>query len=47
MHIPHGQIGARAAELLLERIHDPAATPQTLLFEPTLTVRESAAAAGA
>jgi LacI family transcriptional regulator len=42
VHIPHGQIGARAAELLLERIHDPAATPQTLLFEPTLTVRESA-----
>ena len=43
VHIPHGQIGARAAELLLERIHDPAATPQTLLFEPTLMVRESAA----
>ena len=23
IHIPHGQIGARAAELLLERIEDP------------------------
>lgn len=43
VHIPHDQIGARAAELLLERIHDPAATPQTLLFEPTLMVRESVA----
>ena len=44
IHIPHGQIGARAAELLLERIEDPAATPQTLVFEPTLRVRESTAA---
>jgi LacI family transcriptional regulator len=44
IHIPHGQIGARAAELLLERIEDPAATPQTLMFEPSLTVRESTAA---
>ena len=35
VHIPHGHIGARAAELLLERIEDPAATPQTLIFEPT------------
>jgi LacI family transcriptional regulator len=41
IHIPHGQIGARAAELLLERIEDPAATPQTLMFEPGLTQRES------
>jgi LacI family transcriptional regulator len=44
IHIPHGQIGARAAELLLERIDDPAATPQTLVFAPTLRVRESTAA---
>jgi LacI family transcriptional regulator len=44
IHIPHGQIGARAAELLLERIEDPAATPQTLMFEPSLTARESTAA---
>jgi LacI family transcriptional regulator len=44
IHIPHGQIGARAAELLLERIEDPAATPQTLVFEPTLRVRGSTAA---
>jgi LacI family transcriptional regulator len=43
VHIPHGAIGARAAELLLERIEDPAATPQTLMFEPTLTVRASTA----
>jgi LacI family transcriptional regulator len=46
VHIPHGQIGARAAELLLERIEDPGATPQTLVFEPTLRVRESTAAPG-
>ncbi|HEY2789836.1 MAG TPA: LacI family DNA-binding transcriptional regulator [Gaiellales bacterium] len=44
VHIPHGHIGARAAELLLERIEDPAATPQTLVFEPTLRVRGSTAA---
>ena len=44
IHIPHGHIGARAAELLLERIEDPEATPQTLVFEPTLIVRESTAA---
>lgn len=41
IRIPHAAIGARAAELLLERIEDPAATPQTLLFEPTLIVRGS------
>jgi LacI family transcriptional regulator, galactose operon repressor len=41
VHIPQARIGARAAELLLERIADPAAPPQTLLFEPTLLVRES------
>lgn len=44
VHIPHAAIGARAAELLLERIEDPAATPQTLMFEPTLRVRASTAA---
>jgi LacI family transcriptional regulator len=43
IHIPHAAIGARAAELLLERIEDPAATPQTLMFEPTLMVRASTA----
>jgi len=43
IHIPHGHIGARAAELLLERIEDPAATPQTLMFEPSLTPRASTA----
>jgi LacI family transcriptional regulator len=43
VHIPHAAIGARAAELLLERIEDPDATPQTLMFEPTLTVRASTA----
>jgi LacI family transcriptional regulator len=41
IHIPHAKIGARAAELLLERIQDPAAPPQTLLFEPTLQPRAS------
>jgi LacI family transcriptional regulator len=47
VRIPHALIGARAAELLLERIEDPAATPQTLLFEPALVVRASTAAPGA
>ena len=47
VRIPHALIGARAAELLLERIEDPAATPQTLLFEPTLVVRASTAAPSA
>ncbi len=41
VHIPHARIGARAAELLLERIDDPTAPPQTLLFEPTLLLRAS------
>lgn len=41
VHIPQARIGARAAELLLERIADPAAPPQTLLFEPTLLLRAS------
>jgi LacI family transcriptional regulator, galactose operon repressor len=45
IHIPHARIGARAAELLLERIDDPAAPPQTLLFEPTLAARASTARA--
>jgi LacI family transcriptional regulator len=43
VHIPQARIGARAAELLLERIQDPAAPPQTLLFEPTLQSRSSTA----
>jgi LacI family transcriptional regulator, galactose operon repressor len=43
IHIPHAQIGARAAELLLERIEHPDATPQTLLFEPSLRARASVA----
>jgi LacI family transcriptional regulator len=43
IHIPHAQIGARAAELLLELIEDPRATPQTLLFEPSLRLRGSVA----
>ena len=43
VRIPQARIGARAAELLLERIEDPAAPPQTLLFEPTLQSRSSTA----
>jgi LacI family transcriptional regulator, galactose operon repressor len=43
IHIPHADIGARAAELLLERIEDPTARPQTLMFEPTITMRASTA----
>jgi LacI family transcriptional regulator len=44
VHIPHAKIGARAAELLLERIDNESAIPQTLLFEPSLCVRGSTAA---
>ena len=43
IRIPHARIGARAAELLLERIETPDAPPQTLLFEPELVVRRSTA----
>ncbi len=41
IHIPASQIGERAAELLLERIDNPDAIPQTLVFEPTLKQRAS------
>jgi LacI family transcriptional regulator len=39
------QMGAKAAELLLERISDPARAPERVLIPPTLVVRGSTAVA--
>jgi LacI family transcriptional regulator, galactose operon repressor len=39
--IPPGQIGARAAALLLERIADPDGAPRQVILAPTLVVRDS------
>lgn len=39
--IPPGQIGARAAALLLERIADPDGLPRQVILAPTLVVRDS------
>ena len=43
VHLPQYEIGERAAELLLERLRDPAAEPTQMLLEPTLAVRGSTA----
>ena len=43
IRIPHYEIGVKAAELLLERIHDAEAVPRTVLVEPELVVRGSTA----
>ena len=43
VHLPQYEIGERAAELLLERLHNPAAEPTQMLLEPTLAVRGSTA----
>jgi LacI family transcriptional regulator len=45
IHVPHYEIGVKAAELLLERISDPDAVPRTVLVEPKLVVRGSTAPA--
>jgi len=44
VHLPQYEIGERAAELLLERLRNPAAEPTQMLLEPTLAVRGSTAA---
>lgn len=38
---PCGDIGRKAAELLLERIHDRSGSPQRIYFQPELVIRES------
>ena len=40
----NGQVGARAAEALLERIKDTATPVRTVLVEPELVIRASTAA---
>jgi LacI family transcriptional regulator, galactose operon repressor len=42
--IPHYDIGAAAAELLLERLQEPAALARHVVLQPTLVVRGSSAA---
>ena len=42
IRIPHYEIGAAAAELLLERLQDPDAEPRHVELAPELVVRESA-----
>jgi LacI family transcriptional regulator len=41
--IPHYEIGAAAAELLLERLQEPAGPARHVVLAPTLVVRGSAA----
>jgi LacI family transcriptional regulator len=43
IRLPHYEIGAAAAELLLERLQDPTAEPRQLTLEPELVVRASTA----
>lgn len=41
VHIPHYDIGVRAAEFLLEAIEEPTHKPVSVRVQPTLSVRES------
>jgi LacI family transcriptional regulator len=43
IRLPHYEIGAAAADLLLERLQDPTAQARQLMLEPTLVVRASTA----
>ncbi|MDX6353855.1 MAG: LacI family transcriptional regulator [Streptomyces sp.] len=43
VHVPHHEIGAEAARMLLEYIAEPDRTPRTLLLPVTLLERESTA----
>ncbi len=43
IRLPHYEIGARAAELLLERLRDPGVEPAQVVLEPELVVRGSTA----
>ena len=42
IRIPHYEIGAAAADLLLERLQDPDAPARHIVLAPELVVRESA-----
>jgi LacI family transcriptional regulator len=44
IHIPHYEIGAAAAELMLERLQNADADPRDVRLEPSLVVRGSTAA---
>ncbi len=44
VHIPHYEMGAGAARILLEQIENPEAPPRTNLLECSLVVRDSTAA---
>ncbi|MCD6013943.1 MAG: transcriptional regulator, LacI family [Solirubrobacterales bacterium] len=44
VHLPHYEIGARAAGLLLDQLRDPEIEPAQVLLEPELVVRGSTAA---
>ena len=41
VRIPHYELGAEAARLLLEVLHDPARHPRSLLLPLTMVVRSS------
>jgi LacI family transcriptional regulator len=45
VRVPHYELGATAAELMLEQLRDVAASPRQLLLDPTLVVRASTAPA--
>jgi LacI family transcriptional regulator len=45
IHIPHYEIGAAAAELMLERLQDGDSPPREVRLDPSLVVRESTAPA--
>ncbi len=41
LHIPHDELGVRAASLLLEQIRDPDIAARTVCLDPTLIIRGS------
>jgi LacI family transcriptional regulator len=47
VHIPHYELGAAAADLLLERLADPATSPRDVELQTRLVVRGSTARPGA
>ena len=44
IHIPHYEIGAAAAELMLERLADGDSPEREIRLEPSLVVRQSTSA---
>jgi LacI family transcriptional regulator len=43
VHVPHHEMGAQGAQLLLERLRDPGSPARTVLLPARLTVRGSTA----